>query len=45
MYEELSQDVRLVAINGKEEAVFEKNEDSFLVINFKNQIRETSGEY
>jgi len=45
MYEELSQGVRLVAINGKEEAVFEKNEDSFLVINFKNQIRETSGEY
>jgi len=45
MYEELSQGVRLVAINDKEEAVFEKNADSFLVINFKNQIRETSGEY
>ena len=45
MYEELSQGVRLVAINDKEEVVFEKNADSFLVINFKNQIRETSGEY
>ena len=45
MYEELSQGIRLVAINDKEEAVFEKNADSFLVINFKNQIRETSGEY
>jgi hypothetical protein len=45
MYDELSQGVRLVAINDKEEAVFEKNEDSYLVINFKNQIRETSGEY
>ena len=45
MYEELSQGVRLVAINDKEEAVFEKNADSFLVINFKNQIRETSEEY
>ena len=45
MYEELSQGVRLDAINDKEEAVFEKNADSFLVINFKNQIRETSGEY
>ena len=45
MYEELSQGVRLVAINDKEEVVFEKNEDSYLVINFKNQIRETSGEY
>ena len=45
MYEELSQGVRLVAINDKEEAVFDKNEDSYLVINFKNQIRETSGEY
>ena len=45
MYEELSQGVRLVAINDKEEAVFDKNEDSYLVINFKNQIRETSEEY
>ena len=45
MYEELSQGIRLVAINDKEEVVFEKNADSFLVINFKNQIRETSGEY
>ena len=45
MYDELSQGVRLVAINNKEEAVFEKNADSFLVINFKNQIRETTGEY
>jgi hypothetical protein len=45
MNDELSQGVRLVAINDKEEAVFEKNEDSYLVINFKNQIRETSGEY
>jgi hypothetical protein len=45
MYDELSQGVRLVAINDKEEAVFDKNEDSYLVINFKNQIRETSEEY
>ena len=45
MYEELSQGIRLVAINDKQEVVFEKNADSFLVINFKNQIRETSGEY
>ena len=45
MNDEISQGVRLVAINDKEEAVFEKNADSFLVINFKNQIRETSGEY
>ena len=45
MNDEISQGVRLVAINDKEEAVFEKNADSFLVINFKNQIRETTGEY
>ena len=45
MNDEISQGVRLVAINDQEEAVFEKNADSFLVINFKNQIRETSGEY
>ena len=42
--EELSEGVRLVELR-RNEAVFEKGEDSFLIINFKNQIKETSGEY
>ena len=39
--ENLSPGVRLVGLNS-ERAVFEKGEDSYLVINFKNQIQETS---
>jgi hypothetical protein len=39
MFEELSPGVKLVAVNNKE-AVFEKNSESLLVINFKNQIIE-----
>ncbi len=42
--EEVSEGVRLVELR-RNEAVFEKGEDSFLIINFKNQIKETSGEY
>ena len=42
--EELSEGVRLVELR-KNDAVFEKDEDSYLIINFKNQIKETSGEY
>ena len=39
--EELSPGIRLVDLRpGK--AIFEKGDDSFLVINFKNQIKETS---
>ena len=41
MNEELSPGVKLIALN-PEKAVFEKGEDSYLVINFKNIIRETS---
>ena len=41
MFEELSPGVKLVAVNNKE-AVFEKNSESLLVINFKNQISERS---
>ena len=41
LFEELSPGVKLVAINNKE-AVFEKNSESLLVINFKNQITERS---
>ena len=41
MNEELSPGIRLVDLRpGK--AIFEKGDDSFLVINFKNQIKETS---
>ena len=39
MFEELSPGVKLVALNNNE-AVFEKNENSYLAINFKNQIIE-----
>ena len=39
--EELSPGVKLIGLN-PERAVFEKDADSYLVINFKNQIRETS---
>ena len=41
MNEELSPGVKLIALN-PEKAVFEKGIDSYLVINFKNQIKETS---
>ena len=39
LFEELSPGVKLIALNNKE-AVFERDEDSYLVINFKNQIVE-----
>ena len=39
LFEELSPGVKLVGLNNRE-AVFEKNQDSLLVINFKNQIIE-----
>tara|TARA_B100000676_G_scaffold306265_1_gene362170 strand:- start:42 stop:554 length:513 start_codon:yes stop_codon:yes gene_type:complete len=41
MNEELSPGIRLVGLK-PEQAIFEKGENSFLIINFKNQIRETS---
>jgi len=41
MNEELSPGVKLIGLNPGR-AVFEKGPDSFLVINFKNQIKETS---
>ena len=41
MNEELSPGVRLIDLK-PEKAIFEKGDNSFLVINFKNQIKETS---
>ena len=41
MNEELSPGVKLIALNPVK-AVFQKGEDSYLVIDFKNIIRETS---
>ena len=41
LFEELSPGVRLIGVNNRE-AVFEKNGESLLVINFKNQIKERS---
>ena len=41
LFEELSPGVRLIGVNNRE-AVFEKNGESLLVINFKNQISERS---
>ena len=41
MNEELSPGVKLIGLNPGR-AVFEKGSDSYLVINFKNQIKETS---
>ena len=41
MNEELSPGVKLIALNPAK-AVFEKGQDSYLVIDFKNVIRETS---
>ena len=40
LHEELSENVKLVAIK-PEEAVFQKEDASYLIINFKNQIRES----
>jgi len=39
--EELSPGIKLVALKNQR-AIFEKGDNSFLVINFKNQIKETS---
>ena len=39
LFEELSPGVKLIGLNNKE-AVFEKNENSLLVINFNNKITE-----
>ncbi len=39
LFEELTPGVKLVAVDNRE-AVFERDEDSYLVINFKNQIVE-----
>ena len=41
MNEELSPGIKLIALQ-PEKAVFEKGIDSYLHINFKNQIKETS---
>ena len=41
MNEDLSEGVKLVDLRN-DEAVFQKNESSYLIINFKNQIRETA---
>ena len=40
LHEELSENVKLVAIK-PQEAVFQKEDTSYLIINFKNQIRES----
>ena len=45
LHEELSEGIRLVSLN-QAEAIFEKNEtDSYLIINFNNQIKETKEIY
>ncbi len=41
MNEELSKGIKLISLQ-PHQAVFEKGDDSYLVINFKNQIKETS---
>ena len=41
MNEELSKDIKLIAL-APHQAVFEKGPDSYLIINFQNQIKETS---
>lgn len=41
LYEELSEGVILVALK-PEEAVFQKADEKYLIINFNNQIKETS---
>ena len=45
LHEELSEGIRLVSLN-QTEAIFQKEEDdSYLIINFNNQIRETKEIY
>ena len=45
LHEELSEGIQLVSLNQKE-AIFQKEEDdSYLIINFNNQIRETKEIY
>ena len=45
LHEELSEGIRLVSLN-QAEAIFQKEEeDSYLIINFNNQIRETKEIY
>jgi len=41
LYEELSEGVKLVELRVNE-AIFEKDDQSYLIINFKNQIREVN---
>jgi hypothetical protein len=41
LYEELSEGVKLVELRVNE-AIFEKDDKSYLVINFKNQIKEVN---
>ena len=41
LFEELSPGVKFIGVTN-DEAVFEKNGNSFLVINFKNQITEST---
>ena len=41
MNEELSKGIKLISL-APHQAVFEKGPDSYLIINFKNQIKETS---
>ena len=41
LHEELSEGVKLVALK-PEEAVFQKVDEKYLIINFKNQIKETA---
>ena len=41
LHEELSEGVQLIALK-PEEAVFQKADEKYLIINFKNQIKETS---
>ena len=45
LHEELSEGIRLVSLN-QTEAIFQKDEtDSYLIINFNNQIKETKEIY
>ena len=41
LHEELSEGVKLIALK-PEEAVFQKADEKYLIINFKNQIKETA---
>ena len=41
LHEELSEGVQLIALK-PEEAVFQKADEKYLIINFKNQIKETA---